>query len=471
MIFRNKTKIIATIGPASNGLPVLRSMLRAGADILRINGAHGNAAEHKRSIAAVRAAAKGLGLTVAVLVDLPGPKFRIGKLKREPMRLKKGEGVTLLCGSDSQKNSSIPIPHNIHLSLKVGNPIFMNDGAVELRVLRIKGREIECSVKAGGEISSHKGINLPGTKLSVPSLTARDKRILRFAIREKVDYVALSFVRSAKDMVALRRMLKRSAPHIGIIAKIEKPEALKDMDAIIAASDAIMVARGDLGIEVPFDRLPGIQRDILARCLRAGKPSITATQMLESMILAEKPTRAEATDVAQAVWEGSDAVMLSAETSVGINPAAAVEAMARIALEAEGCMPHLESMECHGSAEVRQAQVISRAAGFIAESLNARAIVAPTRSGRTPLFISRNRAAVPVIALTEDQRTARRMCLYWGVSPMAMPRASTVDKLLAQAERAAFRSAFIRHGDTIVIASGAHGQKGDITRLVEVRRV
>jgi len=272
-------------------------------------------------------------------------------------------------------------------------------------------------------------------------------------------------------MMTLRRILKRRAPHIGIIAKIEKPEALYDLDNIIDASDAIMVARGDLGIEMPFNQIPLIQKDILRRCLAAQKPSITATQMLESMVSSKKPTRAEATDVAGAVWDGSDAVMLSAETSVGENPSVAVRAMSQIALEAETQMPQFAIGKKDVDANTLQAQILSCAAGFIAENLNAKAIVTPTRSGRTPLLVSRDRSNVMILAPTEDLRVARRMCLYWGVRPMAMGRFRTVDELLNHAGRVAKKSGFIKTGDKIVITSGAHGKKNDITRLVEVRSV
>lgn len=468
----NRTKIIATIGPASRTKRELASLLAAGADIFRINGAHGTNREHRKTISLIREVARRRNEPVAVLIDLPGPKFRVGKLKREPVNLKVGEVVTLVCGRSVQIDRKIPVPaRTIHRCLRAGSQIFINDGIVELNVIKIRGCDITCKVRAGGQISSHKGINLPLAKLNVPSLTKKDREILNLAIREDVDYVALSFVRSAKDMLSLRKILKKRAPHIGIIAKIEKPEALKDLDDIIDASDAIMVARGDLGIEMPFDQIPLIQKDILRRCLVAQKPSITATQMLESMVSSKKPTRAEATDVAGAVWDGSDAVMLSAETSVGENPSVAVRAMRQIACEAETQMPQFDLGRKEADADMLQAQVLSCAAGFIAESLDAKAIVTPTRSGRTPLLVSRDRANVMILAPTEDERVARRMCLYWGVRPMTMPKFSTVDQLLSYAGRVAKKSGFIKKGDKIVITSGAHGKKNDITRLVEVRTV
>lgn len=471
MIRFNKTKVVATIGPASAKPVMLAAMIRAGADVMRINGAHGSNEEHVKTIRMIRTTAKRLKAPIAILVDLPGPKFRVGVLRRELIKLKTGQVISLVCGKIHQSDEKIPIPNKIHTAVKSGDTIFINDGAVELKAIKIKGPTIKCRVIAGGEVLSHKGINLPGTKLKAPALTKQDLAILRMAMAEGVDYVALSFVRDASNINTLRKTLRRKAPHIGIIAKIEKPEALEDIDNIIDASDAIMVARGDLGIEVPYHKLPVIQREILHKCLIAGKPSITATQMMESMIHANKPTRAEATDVAGAVWEGSDAVMLSAETSVGQNPDLAVLAMSQIAAEAEGDLPHFGCPECERADDTLQAYALCKAAVFVAESIKAKAIVTPSRSGRTPLFVSRERPNVVILAPTENDNIARKMALYWGVMPMALPTFETVDELMKHAETAALKSRFIKRGDKIVITSGAHSRKGDITRLLEVRRV
>jgi pyruvate kinase len=356
-------------------------------------------------------------------------------------------------------------------SVKPGNTVFINDGLVELRVLKVKGMEVRCQVRTSGPIRSGKGLNLPRVPLTLPSLTSRDRELAAMAIREDVDYVGLSFVRSAKNIKDLRTIFKKKAQHIGIIAKIEKPEALDELDNIIDVSDAIMVARGDLGIEMPFDRIPVIQKDIIERCTAAGKPVITATQMLESMVSSSRPTRAEATDVALAVWEGTDAVMLSEETSIGINPTKAVKAMARVALEAEKVMPECGRIEKIKGKREMQALALSEAASFLAEELDAKAIVTPTRSGRTALYVSRGCPHAAILAPTPDVHTARRMSLYRGVIPMPMPSFSTVDGMLAAAGKVARKSRYIKNGDTVVITSGAHGKKDDITRLVEVRTV
>lgn len=471
MIIWNKTKIIATIGPSSSKEKILRSIIDAGADVFRINGAHSKNEEIRSTISKIRKVSKRAKIPVAILLDLPGPKLRIGTLKREVSFLKANTTVTLDCGKAVQTGKEIPVTFKrLSKGLRPGLKIFLNDGIIELKVLKIRGNLIKCRVVSGGEIRSHKGINLPNAKLDVPSLSKRDKELLELAIHEDVDYIGLSFVRNAGNILALKKILLRRAPGIHVIAKIEKPEALTDLDNIIRASDAVMIARGDLGIEIPLFRIPSIQKDILSRCHRSGKPAITATQMLESMIEAQSPTRAEVTDVANAVWEGSDAIMLSAETSIGKYPARAVEAMSKIAIEAEKDMQKQPDENIDINERFFRASAISRAAGLIAENLNARAIVTPTRSGTTALLVSKQRPTAQIIAPTEDEMIARRMCLYWGVQPLIMKTFATVDELLRSAEKISLRSGLIKTGDTIVITSGAHGRKGGSTRIVEVRR-
>lgn len=472
MVTWNKTKIVASVGPASNRRKVLRNMLLAGADVLRLNGAHGTFDELKSAIKLIRSVTGRENFPAAILLDLPGPKIRVGKLKYEPLAVKTGNILTLHCGRYSQVKSEIPIPmKQMARGLRKGSKIFLNDGIIELRVLSINGLEVECKVMAGGELRSHKGVNLPDAKLDIPSLTPKDRKLLDLAIKERVDYIGLSFVRSAANITALKKILSRRAPEIKVIAKIEKPEALADIDNIIRVSDAVMVARGDLGIEVPFDRVPIIQKDILMKCHLAGKPTITATQMLESMVDSKRPTRAEATDIANAVWEGTDAIMLSEETSIGKYPDSAVKAMARIALEAEKRMPNLSMSLPKENPHVYQAVAISYAANLLANTLKAKAIVTPTRSGRTALLVSKQRPDAQILAPTESDKTARRMSLYWGVRPMTMKHFKTVGEMLKSAEEIALKSRFIKKGNTIIITSGAHGRKDDITRLVEVRKV
>lgn len=466
-----KTKIVATIGPASSSKQVLREMMEAGVSVFRINGAHGTFEEHSQRIANIRGAEKEIGRPAAIMIDLPGPKYRLGKLSKEPIELEKGQTIVLHCGKEKQTDERIPLPHALHKVLKKGDKIFMNDGTVGLVVASVQGDEVHCKVTAAGEIRSKKGVNLPGVKLVAPSLTPEDKRILDFAIREDVDFISLSFVRTAENIEHLRKILKTRAPHISIISKIEKPEAIDNLDPIIKASDAVMIARGDLGIEMPFEKLPIIQREILSKAACTGKPVIVATQMLESMVSSKRPTRAEATDVAEAVWGGADAVMLSEETSIGISPPSAVDAMARIAAEAENLIPSSLSIRSRSGTENFQAQTLAMAAALVAEELSAKAIATPTRSGRTPFFVGRQRPKSPIFAPTENIHTARKMCLFWGVRPMTMKHVNTVDEMLLEAAATAHKKGFLKRGDLIVIASGAHGTKDDVTRLVEVRKI
>lgn len=470
MRFFNKTKIIATLGPASNNEKTLKKMIRFGLDIVRINGTHAEKDQIKKDISMVRSVSAKERVNTGILIDLPGPKIRIGKLKKEPIIIKPGKTITLVCGRTKQIADEIPVPYkNLEKDLKKGSKIFLNDGIIELNVIQIKGNKVLCKILSGGELRSKKGVNLPNTALHIPALTKKDKEVLKVAIEEEVDFVGLSFVRSAKNIMDLRKLLKKTG--IQIIAKIEKPEALTDIDNIIEVADAIMVARGDLGIEISHDKIPGVQKELLLKCHLAGIPSITATQILESMITAKTPTRAEATDVANAVWEGSDAVMLSAETSIGRYPEFAVYEMSKIAFQAEKSMPEFPKIHKQKNESIYQAHVISKAAGQIARDLQVKAIVTPTRSGTTALLVSKQRPDMQIIAPTSRDKTARRMSLYWGVRPMIMPNFESVDDLLRYTGNLALRYKVVKKYDKIVITSGSQNKKEDTTRLVQVRTI
>jgi len=465
----NNTKIIATLGPSSNTGKMIEDMIVHGVDVFRLNGAHGTPDEHKETIRLIKNISAGLKIPSAILMDLPGPKIRVGRLKTEPLKFKCGDIVEIAFGKDRQTKDEIPIPlRGLNGSIKRGTKIYLNDGIIELVVDKVAGNRAICRVKNGGEISSGKGVNLPNAALKIPSLTQKDRALLNIALGEGVDYIGLSFVRSADDVAALKEIIKKSGVSVSIIAKIEKPEALRDLDEIITMADAIMIARGDLGIEIRHDKLPAVQRSILKKCLLKCKPSITATQMLESMVRSKVPTRAEASDIAMAVWEGTDALMLSSETSIGKFPLLAVKEMVKIAREAERHMPKIDISELNINSDV---QAITRAAVILAQEVGAKAIVTPTRTGRTALYVSNMRPPMQIIAPTEDPLTARKMSLYWGVRPFIMPEFSTVDELLIHAERLALASKIIKKGDKIVTTSGAHGRKGDATRLIEVRIV
>ena len=472
MLVWNKTKIITTIGPASIKKSVLKKMMLSGADVMRINGAHETLEKHAETIKIIRKTAQELNLPIAILFDLPGPKIRLGELKTEPIFLKRNSKVTIACGKSKQTDEKIPLPNKIiSKSIKKGEQFYINDGIVCLKVLNISGNNLECLVLAGGEIRSRKGLNFPQTHLNIPTITKNDIVLLNFAIKQKIDFIGVSFVRSSSDIKKVRNILKKKNYNAKIIAKIEKPEALDDLDNIIKTSDAVMVARGDLGIEMPFNKIPLIQKWIHGRAMYFGKPSITATQMMESMVNSSRPTRAETTDVAGAVWQGTDAVMLSEETSIGNNPALVVKAMSMVVAEAERDLPEFIIPERKTNPDDLIIQTICAGANVLADELNSSAIVTPTRMGRTPLFISRLRPSCQIIAPTEDEKVARHMNLLWGVRPMAMPTFSTVDEMLQYAENVALRSKFIKKNDTIIITSGAHANKNDLTRLIEVRRI
>jgi pyruvate kinase len=331
-----KTKIVCTIGPASRSPKILERLIRAGMDVARLNFSHGTPNEHGRTISDLRKIARRLGRPVAVLQDLAGPKIRIGPVRNGPVTLEAGASFTLTARKvpGDERTVSLNYP-GLVADVRKGDALLLSDGALELEVVGVEGRDILCRVVIGGPLNSYKGVNLPARTLRTPSLTAKDRADLRFGLSKEVDYVALSFVRDAKDIASVRRHMKRCGGSAPVIAKIEKHEALDNMDAILAAADGLMVARGDLGVEIPLERIPRVQKDLIRKSREAGKPVITATQMLRSMVDSPRPTRAEVTDVANAILDGTDAVMLSEETAVGKHPVEAVSMMARIAREAE----------------------------------------------------------------------------------------------------------------------------------------
>jgi pyruvate kinase len=462
-----RTRIVATLGPATDEPERLRALLAAGVDVVRLNASHGTQAEHKQRIEAVRRVSRQLGRPVAVLLDLQGPKIRVGVLPPE--------GV-LLCAGDEVQLTSRPeqAPHALPLEYEAlprevapGHRILLDDGNIGLRVLETDGTTIRCRVEQGGRLTSHKGINVPGAPLSAPAVTEKDLADAAFGISEGVDFIAQSFVRRAADIAGLRA----HAAGVPIIAKIERPEALAEIEAIIAEADGIMVARGDLGVEIPLANVPAIQRQLLRAANRAGKPAITATQMLESMIEHPRPTRAEATDVHVAVLELTDAVMLSAETAVGRYPVEAVAAMAAIAEAAER-EPDLYTTVRAGAEQARSAtEAVAQAACEMAAELGARAIVTSTSSGSTPRLVAKYRPAVPVLALAHDERVRRRLMLTWGVTPLAAPPIHSTDEMLAVASRLVVEAGYARLGDLVIITAGVPVGTPGHTNLIKVHRL
>ncbi|MBN1584395.1 MAG: pyruvate kinase [Anaerolineae bacterium] len=486
-----RAKIVCTIGPASRDPDVLEQIIQSGMDVARLNLSHDDHYAHTQNIQRIRAAAGKLNKPVAILVDLQGPKLRVGQMDGDGVLLHEGEMVTLTTDNIVGR-SGRPLPvqyHELPSSVQARDRILLDDGLLELRVLSTTAREIRCEVVVGGMLKTNKGMNLPRTPPGIKAITDKDRLDLAFALEQQVDWIALSFVCSAGDVHELKQLIHSLAPGrdpIPVVAKIEKPEALESIDEIIAAADGIMVARGDLGVEIPPEEVPLAQKQIIQACNQAGVPVITATQMLDSMIHNPRPTRAEVSDVANAILDGTDAIMLSGETSVGAYPLQAVQTMDRIACQVEKqreqplqeAMAYCEATILDSEAMLLSKQhnmtiasAVTRAAREIAHSLDTSAIITPTTSGYTARLMSRDRPRCPIIATTSSPIVQRRLSLYWGVTPLPAPRAPDTDTMITQAIRAALENDLIRHGDTVVITAGASGSAPGTTNLIRIHVV
>ena len=479
---RKRTKIVATIGPASQEIGMLRAMIHAGMDVARINFSHGDHETHARNIRNIRQLAEEEGAVVAILADLPGPKLRIGTLPREPLELTEGDRVTLTLRDDLTEDDDpflIPFPHpDVLADMNVGERLLLDDGQIEFRVQEKHGDDVICQVVNGGALSSHKGVSVPDTRLSLSSITEQDREHLRFALAQGVDYVALSFVRSGEDMRELRWLVRHLGGDAALIAKIEKAEALTNFEDILEQSDAIMVARGDLGVETPAERVPVHQKNIIRRCNQVGKPVITATQMLQSMIENPRPTRAESTDVANAIFDGTDAVMLSGETAVGKYPLQSVETMVKIAEIAEEYMR--QHTEMHPVTLTRDAilgsdpavrlvpAAVSHVTSGLAQMLDAKLIIASTRSGYTARRIARVRPNTPILATTPNRATYNRLALVWGVTPMLVEQFQTIDEMIEVSVGKAQAAGLVQEGDLIVLVGGVPFGIGNPTNFLKV---
>lgn len=462
-----RCKIIATLGPASN--PV--QLLQAGATAFRLNFSHGDHAMHRRSIEAIRAAEKALGLFVPIIADLQGPKIRVGKLPEGGITLKFGQKVMLALSEETGREGWIPLPHpEIFAAIQPGDAIKLDDGTLSLVIIeKTSAGEAVAQVELAGLLTSHKGVNLPYRALPIPALTAKDRADLTFAVEQGVDILALSFVQNPADVEESRALAGGQAK---ILAKIEKPLALEQIEAITKASDMIMVARGDLGVELAMEQVPIAQRKIVQTCRRLGRPVIVATQMLQSMVETPVPTRAEASDVATAVYMGADAVMLSAESAVGKHPATAVAMMDRLirAVEADEHFWNLMQPRRRKN-QGGVAGALSAAAREISRQLKARAILAFTQSGGTALAAAQERAFSPIYALTPEVRTARAAALIWGVTPVISPDKSDSDAMLAWAEAWAKEALKLTEGECVVALAGTpFGQAGS-TNLLKILAV
>lgn len=468
------TKIVCTIGPATSSPERLRQLMEAGMDVARLNFSHGTHESHGEVIARIRQLSAELGRPIAILQDLCGPKNRLGRLPEGGIHLESGQGVRFVLAEEGSDAQSIPLTSPTLFALvRPGERILIDDGRVEVVVTRRDLNTISGEVRIGGVISTRKGVNLPDTRLPVTSVTDRDLEDLRFGIQQGVDWVAVSFVRQPEDLQPVRYAIEAAGADIRVIAKIEKREAVENLDQILEAADGIMIARGDLGVEIPIDEVPLIQKEIIARCNRAGKPVITATQMLESMISAPHPTRAEATDVANSILDGTDAVMLSGETAVGEYPVEAVRVMSRIAARAELALKEgvvaQPNQPVAGSLSVTEA--VAEAVCHIAYDINARAIICATTSGSTARLVSKYRPKTPIVAFTPSESTYRQLALSWGVQPRLIPQVHTMEEMLQTAVNTAVNMGLAQPGDRVVITAGVPiGVPGN-TNLIKVHTV
>jgi pyruvate kinase len=464
-----RTKIVATIGPATGTVEGVRALVAAGMDAARLNLSHGRREEHAERARLVREAQESTGRPLALIADLQGPKLRIGELAA-PVTLTRGEEITVI-GDESSQDGELPVlPAVIGEVLQPGHEVLIDDGLVRLRVERVKKGRAECAVLAGGIVSAHKGVNLPGVPVPIPSLTRKDMDDLEFALTLDVDFVALSFVRSAADVRDLKDLIKQAGSNANVIAKIEKSEAVDALHAILDEADAVMVARGDLGVEIGPELVPLIQKRIIIAALDHGKPVITATQMLESMLHQPEPTRAEASDVANAILDGTSAVMLSGETAVGDFPIEAVTTMTRIARAVEPSLGYRHQLPEAGE-EPTVGQAMSNGACDLAETLQAAAILVPTFSGRTASAVARLRPRRPVLGLTHHEYAWRQMAVEWGVIPLFIPECADVEELWERSVAAARESGVVEPGDRVVITAGTAVNIAGSTNVIKVETV
>jgi pyruvate kinase len=471
--FGRRTKIVCTLGPATNSAAVIERLIKAGMNVARFNLSHGTYKEHTQHIQTLRKLTQGLATPIAILLDLPGPKYRTGKVKNGQATLKKGAQV-ILTTRQMEGNAgliSVNLPA-LTQDIKVGDTVLLDDGAMQLKVLERQGTEVRCRVMVGGVLTEGRGLVVPGMRISGSFINDTLREYILFAVRQHADYLALSFVSSAEDVTSVRAILREHGADIAIIAKIERGMAVDKFDSILVASDGIMVARGDLGVDIPLEQVPLVQKEIIRQCNQAGKPVITATQMLESMVNAPRPTRAEVTDVANAIFDGTDAVMLSEETSMGKYPIQAVTMMGKIAREVEGKLPYEQMLAERGRwLEQKTDELISYSACHTAQSLGAVALVAFTQSGSTAGRVSKYRPRMPILAITTDAVVVGRLMLRWGVYPFQIAGPSSVEELFATGAKLSQEVGLAKTGDLIVITGGIPVGVAGSTNLLKVERV
>lgn len=466
-----KTKIVCTIGPASESLENTKKLILAGMNVARLNFSHGDFDEHGNRINIIRQACQELGKTVAILLDTKGPEIRTGKLAVEPIELVQDEYITLTTEEILGDKDRVSITYdNLPNDVEVGSTILIDDGLIGLTVVEVQGTEIKCLIVNGGTIKSKKGVNVPGVRISLPGITEKDANDIIFGIGQDIDFIAASFVRKASDVLEIRELLEcHNAGHINIISKIENQEGVDNLDEILAVSDGLMVARGDLGTEIPAEDVPLVQKMMIEKANWAGKPVITATQMLDSMQRNPRPTRAEASDVANAIFDGTDAIMLSGETAAGKYPVESVLTMSRIAEKAESALNYRELFLKQSTVqETTITEAISQAVAISALDLNAKAIISSTETGHTARVVSKYRPEAPIVAVTTEDRTMRRLTLTWGVTPVKGKLASTTDEMFDYALQGGIDSGLVAEGDLVVITAGVPLGRSGSTNLIKV---
>jgi pyruvate kinase len=464
-----RTKIVCTIGPASSSEKMLRALIEAGMNVARLNFSHGDYAFHSRVIRTIRRLERRLKMPVAILQDLPGPKIRIGAVAGDRVRLQTRRPFTLttkkIVGSESAVSVNFP---GLTRAVKKDDPILLGDGEIELQAVQVAKHEVKCRIIVGGILGSHKGIHFPHGSLNIRALTQRDKKDLAFGITQKVDMIALSFVRSSADILYARRELLSRGATIPIIAKIEKHEAVDHIDAILESVDGIMVARGDLGLEIAQERIPAVQKMMIRKSNHLGKPVITATQMLRSMVWNPRPTRAEVTDIANAVLDGTDALMLSEETAAGEYPVEAVTIMAQVAEETEKI---LEARQRFTGLRKTVPEAISLGAVALAQDLNVKAFLIPTSSGSTARLIARYRPQQPIIAVSPHTQTVKSLCLVWGVYPVPVRGFKSTDEMMRAVQKKALASGIVKRHDLVAITAGLPLHQAGSTNMITVKSI
>lgn len=472
---RRRTKIVCTIGPSCNTQEKIEDLLLHGMNVARVNFSHGTHSDHSQVIKNIRKAAEKYKYSIPVLMDLQGPKIRVGQMKDGGQELETGSIIKITAEDVEGTSEVIPIDYKslIH-EAEPGNSILLDDGLLEFKVTEKYPDSLQAKVVTGGVLKSRKGVNLPNVRISIPAMTEKDIKDLEFGLTQDVDYVALSFVRTAKDVRDIISRVRAAGSQAGIIAKIEKPEALNVIDEIIEEADGIMVARGDLGIEIPTEQVPVVQKMIIEKCRQAGKPVITATQMLDSMITNPRPTRAESSDVANAVLDGTDAVMLSGETAAGAYPMEAVNVMDRICRSIEDNRPQLYNSLGYRKPEWKEKQVIESLAYScvtISDNVEAKAISTITHSGNTARRIAKFRPKVPIVAFTENQKVRRQLNLIWGVYSVRMDELFDTDQSVKMMEDYLRDNGMVKSGDRIIVATGMPIAKRGRTNMIKVSTI